>query len=261
MPWKPRLRGAKLYHHIYAWGNDRHPVLKEVAHYNKYLSFLEIFACNYSIDVIAYALMKTHVHMFIYDAHDNISIFMQRLHGEYAQYYNRSTQRIGHVFGERYNNKIVLTNLYGKWLSRYIHRQAVEAKMVIDPSQHEWTSYNGYLGKQKIKFLKPEVILSQFGTTSDRIENYRKFVISAENGPIDWGSQKLNIINESMIIDHVCNELMISRKSMFYPRGYAERKKRHEVFRLLVNKYGFKIKEIMNIFGLSYMAISRYLNR
>lgn len=261
MPWKPRLRGVQLYHHIYAWGNDHHPVLKEVAHHNMYLSYLEMFAYDYSIEVIAYALMKTHVHMFIYDAHDNISMFMQRLHGEYAQYYNRSTQRIGHVFGERYNNKIVHTNLYGKWLSRYIHRQAVEAKMVTNPSQYEWTSYNVYLGKQKIKFLKPEVILSQFGPPSDRIENYRKFVIGEENGPIDWGSQRLNIINESMIIDCVCNELMINRKSMLYPKGYTERKKRHEAFQLLVNKYGLTIKHLMNIFGLSYMAISRHLNR
>ncbi|OGC42853.1 hypothetical protein A2Y85_06200 [candidate division WOR-3 bacterium RBG_13_43_14] len=259
MVWKPRLRGENLYHHIYAWGNDHHPVLKEHMHYEEYLRLLEQFTCDYSIEVIAYALMKTHVHLFIYDIYNNISMFMQKLHGEYAQYYNRSTQRIGHVFGERYNNKIVLTNLYGKWLSRYIHRQAVEAKLVNDPQQHKWTSYHAYIGKKKIKFLKPEIILSQFGAPSEQFKYYRQFVLNEENGPVDWENPKLKIINTSMIIDHLCEELKINRKNLLDPHGYTERKQRHEAVKLLVNEYGLKRYEICNIFGLSYRMTLKIL--
>ena len=58
MKWKKRLCGEDLYHHIYAWGNDRHPVFKEDYHYKKYLQLLKKYANENRIDVIAYALME-----------------------------------------------------------------------------------------------------------------------------------------------------------------------------------------------------------
>ncbi len=261
MAWKPRLRGTNLYHHIYAWGNDHHPVLKDLLHYNRYLSLLEIQSHDFNIEIIAYALMKTHVHLFVFDKVNNISAFMQKLHGEYGKFYNRSSQRIGHVFGERYNNKIVVNNLYGKWLSRYIHRQAVEAKIIADPSQYEWTSYHAYIGKQKIKFLRPEVILSQFGTSADRIERYRQFVLNEENGPVDWGNLKLKIINTSMIIDHLCSELRINRKNVINPRSHIERKQRYKALKILREQYGLRRYDICKIFGISYRMLSKIVSK
>jgi len=91
---KPRLKGKRLYHHIYAWGNDRHPVFKADAHYGKYLYYLEPFATRYKIDIIAYALMEWHVHLFLFDVADRISEFMKSLHGEYAQHFNRRDGRV-----------------------------------------------------------------------------------------------------------------------------------------------------------------------
>ena len=163
MSWKTRICGGELYHHIYAWGNDRHPVFKDHYHYVHYLQLLKKYSREYRIDIIAYALMQWHVHFFIYDQDNNISIFMHHLHGDYAQFYNRETHRVGHVFGERFQNKIVLVNEHGTWLSRYINRQAVAAKIVSDPKDYPWTSYRIYVGLEKNEFLKHDVIIKQYG--------------------------------------------------------------------------------------------------
>ena len=103
---------------------------------------LELTARKKTMDIIAYGLMEWHVHLFVYDRNNTIADFMMTLHGEYAQFFNRECHQIGHVFGERYNNKIVANSVYGLWLSRYIHRQAVEAGMTNDPVLYPWTSYN-----------------------------------------------------------------------------------------------------------------------
>ncbi len=56
MGWKTRLRGENLYHHIYAWGNDRHSVFKDSRHYQKYLLLIAKHARAFNMDIIAYAL-------------------------------------------------------------------------------------------------------------------------------------------------------------------------------------------------------------
>jgi len=94
MPRKSRLKGKRLYHHIYAWGNDRHPVFKADEHYVKYLDYLGYYSLHYQIEVIAYALMVWHVHLFLFDVADRVSEFMKSLHGEYAQYFNRRDGRV-----------------------------------------------------------------------------------------------------------------------------------------------------------------------
>jgi len=50
--WKPRMHGTDTYHHIYAWGNDRHPVFKKSVHYQKYLLLLGKYSKAFAVDII-----------------------------------------------------------------------------------------------------------------------------------------------------------------------------------------------------------------
>jgi len=254
---RPRLKGKRLYHHIYAWGNDRHPVFKTDAHYEKYLYYLERFARRYRVDIIAYALMEWHVHLFIFDILGKISQFMNSLHGEYAQFFNKETRRVGHVFGERFNNKIVQANNYGLWLSRYIHRQAVEARMVKDPKDYPWTSYRAYLGLVPKGFLQPDIILKQFGSGSEVLGRYQEFVLGEDSGPIDWAKTTVSIIgdegfrervesrdgdkneqetklmSDEDLIKEVSSHLAVKPKILTNPYGWDERRLRHQAIQSL----------------------------
>ena len=264
MSFKIRLRGEDLYHHIYAWGNDRHVVFKEPYHYHQYLQFLNKYSASFNIDIIAYALMEWHVHLFVYDRLNHISDFMMKLHGDYAQYFNQDAKRVGHVFGERFNNKLVANNIYGKWLSRYIHRQAVEARIVTDPKEYPWTSYRIYLGLGKSKFLKPGIILEQFGSDTHDIQvarqAYEEFVLSDDDGPIDWGKRVFKILTPAQIVQLACRELEVDRAVLLKPRGIVERRLRHEAIRLLLEKYDIKAVQIAQIFDLSRMAVSKIIS-
>lgn len=259
MGWRPRQHGANLYHHIYAWGNDRHPVFKRTMHYQKYLLLLGKHSKISGIEIIAYALMEWHVHLFIYDKLDTISDFIMKLHGDYAQYFNRNANRVGHVFGERFNNKIINANVYGLWLSRYIHRQAVDAGLVQNPLDYPWTSYCSYLGLKKSKFLKTDIILSQFGEPNVRHNNYKEFVLSDNDGPVDWDKRTFKLRTGEDLIEFISRELNIDWLVLLHPQGARERMMRRQAVKTLATKYGYQGAQIARALKLSRMAITKIL--
>ncbi len=278
---RPRLFGKEIYHHIYAWGNNRQAIFITDQHYEKYLDFLATYSRNYRVDTIAYALMQSHVHLFVYDLLGKVSQFMNILHGEYAQYYNHVTGRIGHVFGERFNNKIVQVNEYGLWLSRYIHRQAVESGLVANPRYYPWTSYREYLEEAPSCFLKPDIILDQFGDKEGRSHRYEAFVLGSDNGSVDWQmksevivgdedfkqevSEKRTHERQENLSDERIYELINVRFKMeprllFAPHGLEEKRLRHAIIRYLVNDVGIKPSRITRLFRVSCSGVHRVLN-
>jgi REP element-mobilizing transposase RayT len=259
MVWHARFRGEDLFHHIYAWGNDRHPIFKNAQHYHQYLLFLAGFSHKFRVEVIAYALMQWHVHLFIHDLNNNISDFMFHLHGEYAKYYNRSAGRVGHVFGERYNNKIVAANEHGMWLTRYIHRQAVTPGLAKDPEHYPWTSYHVYIGKQPNTFIKSAIIMSQFGKGKNGYVLYRDFVMAANDGPVDWDSIKINSDRRKSDIEKMCDKWGVNIAAFKNVQGREKRRRRHELIRRLVTRYSVRAVDIANYYKISRAAISKII--
>jgi REP element-mobilizing transposase RayT len=277
---KLRLSGERLYHHIYARGNDRHPIFKSQVHYVKYLQLLSYYSKFCRIDIIAYALMEWHVHIFVYDHCNRISEFMSNLHGDYARFYNRTSERIGHVFGERFQNKIVQPNVYGLWLSRYVHRQAVEAGLVSNPKDYPWTSYRAYLGMEKNVLLKPEIILGQFGEDPVARSRYEDFVMDDDDGPVNWKSSKQVVIGEEEFvekfegvenrgmdensgrpaaIEFASEQMGFNTQQLLRPQGREQRQRRWELIKRLVMEYGYTRSEIAQAFGISVTAVANAL--
>lgn len=281
MTFHPRISGTDLYHHVYARGNDRHPIFKEERHYLKYLHLLQKYSSSSRIEIIAYALMRTHIHLFVHDPNHTISDFMFNLHGHYARYFNQETGRVGHVFSERYNNKIVQPNGYALSLSRYIHRQAVAAGLVNDPFDYPWTSYRIYTGRQANEFIKTDIVLGQFGIGIGCFKMYEKFVCDQAADPVDWLDKRHLIVGddgnikklgkkndlhtESMLdkpaIEDAVNKILGSdRRIWTNPCGKAERSRRHMAIRVLKNDYRFRESVIAGVFRISVAAVSKVIN-
>ena len=204
--------------------------------------------------------MEWHVHLFIYDKLDTLSEFIMKVHGEYAKYFNKNVNRIGHVFGERFNNKTVNADVYGIWLSRYIHRQAVEAKLVQSPLDYPWTSYRCYVGLEKSTFLKPGMILGQFGDHQDGRRNYEEFVLSDNDGPVDWAKRTFTLRLEEDLVEFVDREMAIDPSILLHPHSAHERKLRHRAIRTLAAKYGCSGAQIARSLRLSRAAVAKILS-
>jgi putative transposase len=249
-----RLVGAGLYHHVFNRGNDRHPIFKNDDDYRRYIRYLEIFSRKWKIEIIAFALMEWHIHLFVCDKSGELSSFIHVLHGKYARLYNIRYERTGHVFTDRFKNKIVDTITYGKWLSRYIHRQAVDAGLVEKAEDYQWTSYHHYLSTIKMPFVSTQTILEQFGETlQEQIAAYRIFLEDEEEGPVDW---KQTEINTNPIIGNREFTKKIAQKVGFYGGESCDI---HEILEKSCMEYGISIASIRDPLGRKERIIRRYI--
>lgn len=281
-----RISGENLHHHIFAWGNDRHPVFRSAYHFQKYLDLLESESTKFNVEVIAYALMEWHIHLFIFDQMNKISEFMENLHGKYAIFFNKETGRVGHVFGERYNNIIVQPNIYALWLTRYIHRQAVEAGIVNNPIDYPWTSYRQYIGLEPIKFIKPQIILEQFGDFSKNFrgvtQNYKDFVVNEQGETqIDWDDTRTKIIGDldytraltkrlqiigkptiakEIVLKELSRKLNCTVDQLLTPKGIDEKRRRREAVNILAKEYEMKIIDIARLLKLSRFTVMKIID-
>jgi hypothetical protein len=81
----------------------------------------------------------------------------------------------GHVFESKYKIKLIDSESYLLWLSRYVHRNPREAELVHLCSEWEFSSFRDFIGTKRYGFLYPSVILSQFRSADD----YRRYVEDA----------------------------------------------------------------------------------
>ncbi len=99
---------------------------------------------------------------------------MRHLDGVYTQHFNRAMQTDGPLFRGRYRSIVVDADAYLLTVSRYIHRNPLEAGLVDELRDYPWSSYPAYVGTTAPDpWLQQETIRSAI---SPRPENYRAFV-------------------------------------------------------------------------------------
>jgi len=98
------------------------------------------------IDIIAYCLMPTHIHLILQDIQDNgISIFIGTILNSYARYFNIKHNRKGPLWEGRYKKVLVKSDDQLLHLTRYIHLNPVTAYIVSKPEEWPYSSYKEYI--------------------------------------------------------------------------------------------------------------------
>lgn len=132
-------------YHITARGNRRINIFVNNQDYPMYLGILEDVRSMYPFVLHSYCLMTNHLHLQIETISHHIKDIMKELHSRYAIYLNHRLKVDGHVFQGRYGAELIETNAYFLEVSRYIHRNPLEAKMVKNLFEYPWSSYSSYI--------------------------------------------------------------------------------------------------------------------
>ncbi len=123
------------------------------------------------IQIIAYCIMPTHIHLVLYEKRENgISDYMRRLLNSYTRYFNEKIKRKGPLWEGRFKKVLVNSDEQLLHLTRYIHLNPVSAGIVEKPEDWLYSSYREYieLEKRKICELKPFLKISK--------KDYKQFV-------------------------------------------------------------------------------------
>ncbi|RFU69521.1 transposase [Peribacillus saganii] len=145
MPRQPRVWYPGAMYHIVARGNRRSAIFTDHLDYKMYLAILEDVRIMMPFVLHSYCLMTNHLHLQLETAHHHIQYIMKEMHSRYAVYLNQRLKTDGHVFQGRYGAKLIETDAYFLEVSRYIHRNPLEAKMVVNLGDYQWSSYASYV--------------------------------------------------------------------------------------------------------------------
>ncbi|PLS17811.1 transposase [Bacillus sp. M6-12] len=147
MPRQPRVWYPGATYHIVARGNRRSVIFTDHLDYQVYLAILEDVRNMMPFVLHSYCLMTNHLHLQLQleTAHHHIQYIMKEMHSRYAVYLNQRLKMDGHVFQGRYGAKLIETDAYFLEASRYIHRNPLEAKMVVNLADYQWSSYASYV--------------------------------------------------------------------------------------------------------------------
>ncbi|MDQ6950078.1 MAG: transposase [Mariprofundales bacterium] len=219
----------------------------------------------------AYCLMTNHFHLMIETPQANLSRGMSQLNGVYTQRFNRSHERVGHLFQGRFKSIIVDKDAYLLELSRYIVRNPVAANMVEDVGGWLWSSYQATAGEIPVpEFLSVDWLLSQFA--SKRLKARKAYVgfVRKEGEASPWQS-----LNGPDILGDDAFRGQLKGESDKIPVGITKRKAllrhlpladiscgeraRSDWMREAYQEHGYTMQEIATFAGLHHSTVSRLI--
>ena len=161
---QPRKESGTGYYHVMLRGINRDFFFK---HENDKRVFMELAAEQQDVNLIhlaGWCIMDNHVHMLVKAEKLAMSKAIKVISLKFAARYNRSHQRTGPVFGDRYRSENIEDDTYLLGALRYIHCNPVKARMTGNVAAYQWSSYSDYTnGITYISEEQKSFILGLFG--------------------------------------------------------------------------------------------------
>lgn len=159
-----RIEYAGAWYHVMNRGGRRRLIFNTDDQRHYFLGLLGEVHRRYRAEVHAYCLMGNHYHLLIRTPEANLQRIMRHVNGLYTQYFNRTEGKDGALFRGRYKAILVDADTHWLELSRYIHRNPIDARMVRRLQDYRWSSYRAYVGLSKPdSWLYTRYILNAIG--------------------------------------------------------------------------------------------------
>jgi len=130
-------------------------VTQKIAKLNRIKNFSE------NIDLLAYCLMPNHVHLLVrQNSASDVASFLHSLHTRYVMYFNLKYKRQGVLFESKYKSKLVTTDKYLVYVSKYIHANPSELCKRLE--NYLWSSMSFYDNERHPIWLHTDLVVKKF---------------------------------------------------------------------------------------------------
>jgi len=276
-----RIEYPGALYHVTSRGNRREQIYADD---EDRVAFLDVFVSvvrRFGWVCHAYCLMGNHYHLLIETPEPNLSRGMRQLNGVYTQRFNQRHRSVGHVFQGRYKAVLVEKEAHLLEVCRYVVLNPVRAGVVSHPSQWRWSNYRATAGLRKPpEFLTTDWVLAQFGhRRAAAAHAYRQFVREGVDGESPWralrggfllGSEEfaaacLGILHDDTALKETpAYERFAARPALdvlFSGIRPVDKKERNTRIAQAFLKWGYRQREIAEHVGLSYVTVSRIIQR
>lgn len=155
------------------------------------------------VDILAFCLMPNHYHLLLSPrVESGVALFMKKLNGGYAKYFNERYERSGALFQGRYKRVIIKNEAHFIHLPYYIHfnpldlftpswreREIKDYKKALRfLEQYRWSSHLDYLGKKNFPSVTQRGFLLEFFGGSEKYKKNIKGWLKDLDTPLtkDW---------------------------------------------------------------------------
>jgi putative transposase len=196
-------------YHVTHRCHGRKFLLRFAVHRTEYRRRLRAALKGYDVSLLAYSITSNHTHLLINSGTtEALSAMMQKLEGEFAEYYNLHKKRTGAFWNGRYHATMIDSGQYLWNCMKYIDVNMVRAGAVAHPDQWTWCGYDELEGKRKrYRLLDLTRAMELLGACAaeDLAGNYRTAVIQTlESGRLArepvW-TESIAVGSESFVSD------------------------------------------------------------
>ncbi|MBM4141608.1 MAG: transposase [Nitrospira sp.] len=222
MPRLARIAPDEHIYHILTRGNNRQDVFKEEKDYKRYIEIIQRYKEKFKFKLYHYILMRNHVHLVLETTGKGgrLSDIMKGINLSYAQYYKNRHRHIGHFWQDRYKSILISKDNYLLACGSYVELNPVRAKIVEDPKDYKWSSYNAYAYGKKDSIVDEHPIYKGLSKVDgERRSKYRELVkgMIKEKGSMKGEMDRRVAYGSDVFLKKVAKEYKVD--AVIKPRG------------------------------------------
>ena len=154
MPRQARIVIPHTAHHITQRGNYYQDVFDNDDNYKQYSRWINEYASENDVKILAYCLMKNHIHFIVVPQGENsLAKVFNNTHMRYSQYLNRERKVKGHLWQGRFYS-CILDDAHLYRGIRYVENNPVRAKIVKKAYNYTWSSALDHIAQREKPLIK-----------------------------------------------------------------------------------------------------------
>lgn len=158
------------YYHVYNRGCNRENIFRSKENYRFLLRRVREYLDKFYVTVVAYCFMPNHYHFLLrQDSEVPINKFAQAVFNSYSKAFNKMYNRSGTLFEGPFKSIYVGDNNYLIHLCRYIHRNPLQAKLVDNLEEWEFSNYPEWINKRSGTLIDKKFVQAYFKNSHDHI--------------------------------------------------------------------------------------------
>ena len=166
-------------------GNRKARIFEDDRDRRRFLRLLIEEKGTYGVELLAGCEMGNHFHAVVTTPHGNLSDFMERWEGRFAQYSNWRYERVGHLFQGRFRDVFIEHDIHLLIALCYVFLNPVSAGLVSKPEDYKWSTYPATVGLATLpSYLSLDWLLTLFPDCSLKEAQRRFHNLMTEAKPV-----------------------------------------------------------------------------
>lgn len=187
MPRKPRIEYPGAHYHVMGRANEGRVIFSTDYEHAQFLNAVGEACHAFHLQLRAYVIMPNHYHLLLTTPAGNLSQAMAWFLTAFTVRYNKSHNRIGHVFQGRFKAQIIDDRGYARSLITYLHLNPIRSRIdgkprITQPPElletFPWSSHAVYLGRRSPPSWLNTEWLGFWGTDAAAHELYQTEILA-----------------------------------------------------------------------------------